>query len=281
MDKTGVEAALRKAGLTQLIPALDTLVQPTLRLHTTLTADDKLAAGTSKLGGSPDLPSNISWPELHGTPHSFIAQIHLNDLQAFSFTHALPAQGMLWFFYDAQQQTFGEDPQDAAGWHIFYHPSDQQLTRTAAPAKLPSNARFPAATITFAPELTLAQQPQLELPDLQWSDDDQAKYDPIFSQFYDEAGKDAPRHQLLGHPYTIQDDMRVQCELLSNGKTLDDPQADDYAKTANQWHLLLQIDSDDSLHMQWGSAGLLYYWLKQSAPDTHQFDPNWLVLQSE
>ena len=281
MDKTGAEAALRKAGLAQLVPSLDILIQPTLRLHTVIGPEDKIPLGTSKIGGLPDLPSTIPWPELNGAPQSFIVQLRLADLQPFAFTHSLPSQGMLWFFYDAQQQTFGENPEDTTGWRILYHPTDQQLTRTPATAKLPSAARFPAATIAFMPELTLAQQPQLEIPNLQWSDDEQAKYDSIFSQFYDEADKDAPRHQLFGHPYTIGDDMRIQCELLSNNKTLDAPHADDFAKTANQWHLLLQIDSDDSLHMQWASSGLLYYWLRQTDLDKHQFEHSWLVLQSE
>jgi Uncharacterized protein conserved in bacteria len=281
MDKSSTVAAFRKAGLTALIPYSDTLLQPTLRLYATPTPDDEITSGISKLGGLPDLPADLQWPTLRGLPLSFLAQIRLSDLQQFGFAHRLPALGLLWFFYDAKQQTYGEESGDAAGWRVLYHPTTR-LKRASLPPRLPRSAYFHAATLTFAPELSLAQQPQLELPSLTWSDDDQERYDTIYEQFYQEANQQAPRHQLLGSPYTLQDDMREQCQFVTHNVTDgNDPRADELAKGDRDWHLLLQIDSDDRLGMRWGSEGMLYYWIKENDLAAQRFNQTWMIMQSE
>jgi hypothetical protein len=60
MDKVATQTALQRARLSCLIPYTDTLVQPSIRLHTTPLADAQaetaLEPGTSKIGGVPDLP---------------------------------------------------------------------------------------------------------------------------------------------------------------------------------------------------------------------------------
>lgn len=280
MDKSSTEAAFRKAGLTALIPHSDTLLQPTLRLYTTPTPDEEITSGTSKIGGLPDLPADLQWPTLRGIPLSFLAQIRLSDVQQFGFAHRLPALGLLWFFYDAKQQTYGEEPGDAAGWRVLYHPTTR-LKRASLPPRLPRSAYFRAATLTFTPELSLAQQPQLELPSLPWSDDDQERYDAIYEQFYQEANQH-PRHQLLGYPYTLQDDMREQCQFITHNVTDgSDPRADELAKGNKDWHLLLQLDSDDQPGMRWGNEGMLYYWIKESDLAAQRFNQTWMIMQSE
>jgi uncharacterized protein YwqG len=76
--------------------------------------------------------------------------------------------------------------------------------------------------------------------------------------------------------------MREQCQLVTNGITdADDPRANEVLKGANDWQLLLQVDSDDDLNMQWGSTGILYYWIKQADLQAQRFDHGWLVLQSD
>src|SRR5438876_2787944 len=79
MDKTGVQAAFVAAGLSRLLKDLDSIARPSIRLLTTPVDESTLAPGTSKIGGVPDLPSDVPWPECHGLPQSFIAQIRLAD----------------------------------------------------------------------------------------------------------------------------------------------------------------------------------------------------------
>ena len=104
MDKTGVQAAFVAAGLSRLLKDIDLVTRASIRLYTTPVTESTLSVGTSKLGGVPDLPPEVSWPERKDLPQSFIAQIHLNDVRPYDANKALPQDGMLWFFYDAQQE---------------------------------------------------------------------------------------------------------------------------------------------------------------------------------
>lgn len=279
MDKTELQNALVAVGLSRLVQDIERITQPSLRLFTTPVDESTLAPGTSKLGGRPDLPPDIQWPQWKGLPQSFIAQIRLDDVH----DGRVPAHGMLWFFYDARQETYGEDPADRGGWQVFFRENDLHVLRRATPpATLPATSQFNACSIRWASESSVTQQPQLEIPDLAWTDDDQEKYDQALAKLITSGERSAVHHRLLGFPDTIQDDMRQQCQLVSNGVTDgSDPRAADLTKGAQEWQLLLQVDSDDHANMHWANAGMLYYWIKRSDLQAQKFDQTWLVLQSE
>lgn len=283
MDKAGVQAALVAAGLERLTKDLDSLARPSIRLTVKPANEARLRVGASKLGGLPDLPPGVLWPEWKGLPQSFIAQIRLVDIHPYDAEGLLPASGMLWFFYDARQETFGDDPNDRGGWRVFYIGGDSlKLRRVPAPANLPETSRFQAGRIRFASEITLPQQPSLELANFDWSDEEQKKYEVLLSTFPNPADHAAMHHRMLGHPDTIQDDMRLQCQLISHGVTdVNDPQAKRLEPGANDWQLLLQVDSDASLNMRWADAGMLYYWVRKTDLQGQRFDGSWLVLQSD
>lgn len=283
MDKAGVQEAFVKAGLSRVIKDIDLLVRPSIRLSTTPVAEDALAIGVSKLGGAPDLPSGVDWPQWKNLPQSFIAQIRLDDVRPYDVDKVLPPQGMFWFFYDATQETYGEGLDDQGGWRVLFRKNDQTtLQRTSAPANLPAESRFKTCSIRFAQELTLPQQPELELPHFDWTDKEQDQYEQLLSTFPDSAAHAAPRHRMLGHADTLQDDMRLQCQLATRGiEDVNDPRVEQLSKSANDWQLLLQVDSDERIGMRWASSGMLYYWIKKEDLRTGDFDHTWLVLQSE
>ena len=283
MDKADFQAALVAAGLPRLVKDIDRLARPSIRITAAEVDESLLYVGASKLGGVPDLPTGAAWPEWKGLPQSFIAQIRLDDVSQYDTEKVLPQSGMLWFFYDAQQQTFGEDPADRGGWQVLYTDGDlNALHRASAPTALPAASQYHACLLSFASELTLSQQPRLEIPELDWSDDDQKKYESVLSSFSSQADRATPHHRMLGNPDTIQDDMRLECQLASNGVTdIDDPRAAALSKGAMDWLLLLQIDTDDNIGMRWGNTGMLYFWIKSADLQTQHFDASWLVLQSE
>jgi len=283
MDKTGVRAAFVASGLSRLLKDIDLVSRASIRLQTNPVNESTLSIGVSKLGGMPDLPPEVSWPERNGLPQSFIAQIHLNEVRPYDTNKLLPQDGMLWFFYDAQQRTFGEAPTDLGGWRvIFMNDNLTRLQRHPAPAKLPTSSQFQACSINFASEVTLSQQPQLEIPNFDWTDAEQKKYEELLSTFPTPADRAAIHHRLLGYPDTIQDDMRLECQLVSHGVTDEgDPRLAEVSKGAMDWQLLLQIDSDEHAGMRWGNAGMLYYWITSAALQARRFDTTWLVLQSE
>ena len=280
MNKADVEAAFAAAGLSRLLKDIDRVSKASIRLYTTRVDESALQLGASKFGGVPDLPAGTNWPEWKGLPQSFIAQIRIDDVHSYDVDKLLPHNGMLWFFYDAQQQAFGADPADRGGWHIIFKENTQTpLQRTPVPAALPAASQFHACYLNFTNEITLSQQPQLEISNFDWTAEEQQKYETLLSTFFPPA---ATHHRLLGFPNTIQDDMRLQCQLASHGVTdPNDPRITELSKGALDWQLLLQVDSDEPAGMRWADAGMLYYWIKRADLQSHNFDDSWLVLQSD
>lgn len=283
MDRSQVTASLASMGLARIAPDVTRLLKPSIRLTAATAVESSLAIGGSKLGGLPDLPKNTTWPTGKGAPLAFIAQIRLDDLTRFETAQVLPRTGILSFFYDASQQTYGADPADRGGWEVlFLAPDAALLERMPAPDGLPAAARYTPCALTFSEELTLPQDPKLDLPSFDWTQTEQTQYEQVLSSFPNPADRATMHHRLLGNPDTIQDDMRLECQLASHGvSSMDDPRANAFSKDAMNWRLLLQVDSDDKAGMRWANAGMLYYWIEEAALQALQFDHAWVVLQSE
>jgi len=93
-------------------------------------------------------------------------------------------------------------------------------------------------------------------------------------------------NKLLGYANNIQGEMELECQLVTNGlycgdpSGFNDPRAKELEKEANDWILLLQIDSDnDKTGMMWGDAGRLYFWIKKEDLKNKNFDNAWMVSQ--
>jgi uncharacterized protein YwqG len=273
---------LGEAGLSRVAPVLERLLAGSLRLKTRAVDEQQLALGASKLGGRPDWPSGIPWPQWNGTPLAFIAQLRLDDLRAYPVAQTLPNSGWLYYFYDARQQAFGDKPANRGAWQVLAQPAGAAgaLQRQAAPGGLPAESRFRPCAVDWSVEWTLPQRPPLFAPQLDWTHDEQSKYeDFIFQHFSD---RSSPRHRLLGQADEIQDDMHLQCQLLSHGLSDEqDPRAASLAPGAMNWQLLLQVDSDAGAGMEWGNSGMLYYWIEKDALQARRFDNVWMALQSE
>jgi uncharacterized protein YwqG len=286
MTPEDVRAALAAAGLTPLLDHLDALARPAIHLTTRAVDQAAIPVGSSQVGGQPDLPPGAAWPAKRGTPMSFVAQIRLEEAHPYDTLHLLPATGLLSFFYDAQQATYGTDPSDREGFRALYAPPADlaRLQRQSFPAALPTSARFIPCAVSYSATLTLAQEPPLELPGLAWTPDQQKQYESALASL---AGQQPPppRDQLLGIPDTLQDDMRVQCQLASHGVSIEsaasDPRTESLASGAANWQLLLQMDSDGHAGMRWADAGMLYYWIERDALSAASFDNVWAVLQSD
>jgi len=282
MDKASVQALFVAKGLSRLVKDLDFIAKTSIRLATLPGDESSLKSGTSKMGGLPDLPPALAWPLWKGVPQSFIAQIRLDDLQRFDTAGLLPQKGMLWFFYDAQQQTYGADPADRGGWNVLYRDDLTGLRRTPFPSTLPATGQFHPCALSFSSEISLSQVPRLDIPHCDWTDAEQKQYEELLSTFPTPADHATSHNRMLGFPDTIQDDMRLQCQLVSHGVTDEtDPRAASLAQGAMDWLLLLQVDSDEQAGMQWADAGMLYYWVTGSDLHARRFDGSWLVLQSD
>lgn len=278
-DTANLRNLFSAAGLSRIAPALLPLQAGSLRLKARAVDEQQLALGAGKLGGLPDLPAGVAWPAWNGTPLGLVAQIHLDDVRAQPAAQVLPNAGWLYFFYDGRQQAFGDKPADRGAWQVLYAPAGP-LTRQAAPAGLPAESRFKPCAVDFSPELTLPQNPPVFVPKLDWTPDEQHKYEDLLEQHF--SNRSTPRHRLLGQTDEIQDDMHQQAQLLSHGLADDqDPRAAGLAEGALNWQLLLQVDSDDAAGMRWGSSGMLYFLIEKSALQARRFDNVWMVMQSD
>ena len=284
MNKEEISASLSKAGLEKLLPDIESLLQESIRIGVTPADETVLPTGSSHFGGAPDLPWGFAWPEYKGNPMSFVGQIRMEDLHGFEPAKKLPDSGLLSFFYDANQETYGSAPSDRGGWavHYFGGLSGLGLHAAAMPSRLPESARFKACRLSFTSEYTLPGSAAQHIENLQWSEADTQLYEDFLAGFPSENDFSTMHHRMFGHPNQLQDDMQLQSALYANGVSdSSDPRAAALAQKKEDWQLLLQVDSEDAAGMKWATAGLLYYWINARSLSEHKFDEAWLVLQAE
>jgi len=218
--------------------------------------------------------------------------LRLTELHPYDSSSLLPEEGMLWFFYNAQQETFGQSIHEEGSWQVFFQNSGlETLTRQPAPAQLPATSQFQACSLTISNELTLTQFPEIDVPDFNWSDKEQQQYESVQQTMRGAEDRTLPQHRMFGFPDTLQDDMRLQCEVVAHGIVdLTDPQSiasldpqhqEQLSHQSLDWLLLLQVDTDERINMRWGSTGMLYYWIKSADLQQLHFEHTWLVLQSD
>src|SRR5947208_16743777 len=109
MDKAGVRAAFVAAGLSRLLKDIDFLMQDSIRLSAKPAGEYDISIGVCRIGGVPDVPPDFKWPERNEAPQSFIAQLYLDEVHPYDINAVLPSRGMLWFCYDATQDTYGAE----------------------------------------------------------------------------------------------------------------------------------------------------------------------------
>jgi uncharacterized protein YwqG len=269
---------LERAGLSYWADQIIALDRPSIRLRSE-PLDGFVPLGTSRLGGDPDLPASASWPEWKGKPLCFVAQIALGELPRVP-DQDLPADGLLAFFYDAEQQVWGFDPADRGGWRVLWSEPHIRLERRPASDGVPANARYRPCQLTPTVELTHASPEEADIERLGMPRDEWFRYAELFDE------EDVtPIHRLLGHPQPVQGGMQLECQLVTNGlycgdaSAYQDPRASTLRPGAVDWRLLLQIDSDDEAGMMWGDDGRLYYWITAGALARRDWESTWLVLE--
>src|SRR2546421_12536241 len=77
---TSLNELLRTAGLTRVRKEIEGVAFPSIRLIAQRADEIHLRLGTTKIGGSPDLPQGRTWPASNGFALPFVAQINLSDV---------------------------------------------------------------------------------------------------------------------------------------------------------------------------------------------------------
>jgi uncharacterized protein YwqG len=79
--------------------------------------------------------------------------------------------------------------------------------------------------------------------------------------------------------------MQLEAQLVTNGlycgneTGYKDPRRKGLESGADDWMLLLQLDSDDAAEFMWGDSGMLYYWIRKQDLASSRFDRVWMTMQ--
>jgi uncharacterized protein YwqG len=279
---TNIVEALRASGFEQVA---DRILQEktTSVILQSQSVTPPFKIGSSRIGGTPDLPDTILWPQSDGKSLSFIAQINLTEIAEAWPQALLPSSGILYFFYDAEQSIWGFDPNDKGKWGVYYSPVPSiHLIETVFPDDVPDYAHYQAKAVTPVRQDDYPDYFQVDLSDIALSNDEDDLLFDVFSA-YDDYG--ATIHKLFGFPDQIQGDMQTEVQLVSNGlycgdaTGYNDPRAEELKEGASEWSLLLQIDTDNDTGMMWGDVGRIYYWIHERDLAAGVFENTWLILQ--
>jgi uncharacterized protein YwqG len=285
-----VDALFESHGLRRVAPALRASLAPAIALVLSDSPND-MPITASRFGGDASVPHGFAWPERRGRRLDFLLQVDLRDVARVMPGVAMPRDGLLAFFYDIANQPWGFDPSDLDGFRVMLFDARTALESVRAPD--PACRANPRA-MALEPRLTIPQSGSRDyeraIEPLELTDDEFDRYVELDERL--SAGKAAQgppgRHQMFGHPYVIQNDMQLEAQLVSSGlfcgdsSGYDDPRRAELEAKADEWVLLLQVDSGEAAGahtLDWGDVGMLYFWIRRDDLRDARFDRVWMTLQ--
>ena len=277
---------------------ISTLVRGRIDVHFAAeAADAPLPPESSKFGGRPDVPAGFAWPyfetdtyddeTVKPRPLAFLAQFDCAKLAPLDAGGLLPKTGLLSFFYELDSQRWGYDPKDAGCARVYWFEGEE-----LAPAEFPEALRAEFRLPQLPAEFSAGQ----DAPDFldacpaagyDWTSNDYRAFD----QARRESGFPYPenRTQLLGWPDIIQNNMTLECELVSRGHYLGGrwesvPLEERDAlrpSSVRDWRLLFQLDTVEAgdFELMFGDCGRIYFYIRTEDLQARRFDRVWLILQ--
>ncbi|MFA1539466.1 DUF1963 domain-containing protein [Actinomadura monticuli] len=228
------------------------------------------------LGGTALLPPDEPWPEWNGRPLDFLGAVDFSDFASFGEIPGLPATGTMTFYYASGiPRPWGDETAQRDGWRVYTGP-----LRTAKPP--PKAASYPKTELGASPFLSM---PSPQEPAVQRLETIYSGILPVYAQLHAAWARhtwpdNAPAHQLGGWPTLVQRPIGPDCLYASTGRTLDSPASppltSDERRKAEDWRLLLQLDSDPRLGWYWGDPGRVYFANRHDTP----LEETWLTLQA-
>ncbi|QRG69055.1 YwqG family protein [Brevibacillus choshinensis] len=225
-------------------------------IHVQPAKSEAQAVGKSRLGGSPDLPPGWTYPTFHDEPLVFIGQLNLAEIQAIGVPNELPGHGLLYFFYEAAEQSVYGELTDRDGWRVLFFDGDfSTLKPVPYPGDHP-NGTLPANDMLLRKGLSLHSD-GITVPDKLWD----TYYDEFLPSFSEINGSYVCNHQILGHPHNIQGDVFEEIDYFRN------------VESGGPYTLLLQVDTDETnLNVMWGDVGTIYFVITNDDLRARKFD---------
>ena len=224
-------------------------------------------------------------------PLSFVAQIDFAELYAVHALDGFPPAGRLLLFCDPLDWPWGEREDQARVSAIFTEVPAERLERRRSPPEFyaPEARQLMPRGFVFKPR---ALRPTAWLLPPPWRSREllclqaeapgawayEAGVFSAYQQFWRDLFAREPHtfgpageavHQVGGTAIAIQEPVEAECAKF----------AGDAAEVTDNWHLVLQIDSDIEVGMEWGDVGRLYLCARKSDLATRRFDRCWMVMQ--
>lgn len=268
----------RDSSLGRVWDRIVNLARPSARL-----VRSSAPSGVTRLGGSPFVGPDFDWPlDPNGDPLSFVGQVDLAEIRRVCEVGALPAVGVLGFFYDARDQPGGYQPHDRQRWAISY--SREPTSVVSLPG---GTLGFPELALNPVGDLTLPQGDSAEIEDLALTSIEADAYESVLDELRTThgTGRQLSIHRVLGWPDAIQHDPPILSQLASNGVDAGDPAVYQLESTGSllrrraTWRLVAQFDSDESIGMMWGVYGRLYFSMREQDLEQRTWETAWAVMQ--
>jgi uncharacterized protein YwqG len=302
MTRDEAVALISQSALSDFADQIIEQMQPSVRVEATRVIMDEVPPCASRFWGCPDVPEDFCWPTWVGskvkwdrttrksyrTPPEvrkldFVAQINLEQLHEFARWSGIPNAGTLYFFYDLGIQPWGYDPQDKDAAKVIWVADNNNLVRWNENCTPNVDWEPHPCRLSFCREWTI--------PDWWSFGFEYERGWEIHNELrkgigvHRENDRDS-LHRILGWPDQIQGDMQLECQLVANGlycgdsSGYNDPRATSLRAGAEDWKLLLQIDTDyENPGWMWGDVGRIYYWIHRAELRQGQFENCRLVLQ--
>lgn len=248
------------------------------------------AAGHSRIGGDPDLPSHTEWPATtDGIPMTFVAQLNLNDLAGQADTPLLPKSGMLYFFVGVDEPAYNIE-------HHVIHVQANELAsvkRRMAPETTALEEQFNGYRIEA--------RTSLEPPNYAYADYDVIESDTFDYDDYEDLTFAISEHQnediatMFGYPTDQHGDCEHEAALMIlTGQDYDyHPEqalrqiTDHFAGNRDKAEeeiqdtlMLLEIESDNDVGFCWWDAGVLHFFIRKEDLLAGRFDRTYCSLYS-
>lgn len=244
------------------------LIKPAIGISTKKLQSDNLKIGSSKIGGKPDLPKNISWPKLNDSHLVFCAQYNVSELEKFDVENLLPKKGIFHIFFGINEE-WNEFSMKQNDTKIFFTENTENLERKEYPTSFNLERIVEPAEIEYFESITIPDDENYKL--FYFND----KYEDFYFHFYQDTEEYIAEelnsftdnmHQILGEDRSVQSS--VVYEFSRNELNITD---EDYAEKWNEilensktFTNLIQLDCMDSNTnlSKFGGSGVFYIGLK-------------------
>lgn len=253
--------------------------------------DENINGIKSKIGGKPFLPKKMDWfrndfigKKDNGKPLSFLAQLNMEELSEFDFDDMLPKKGMLYFFYDFDEEPIGCMERERNGAKIYFYDGNmEELEELDFPQDLDKKFCIPQFDIHFSTryELPMCE----EYREIMQEDIGYDEYNHELDLLCLNRSNDEEITKVLGYADLCQGSMLLQCELIRNGIDCNNfdylSYRKEYANASVEWILLFQIDtiSNSDFELMFGDCGRLYFYIRKDDLKKKNFAGGWFISQ--